>query len=88
MSDTDAIDVIGLLDSAVELARQAGIPVAGWTMQSSDEGYGVWLYVEQDGVQTSIFDEILVHWTAGASALWCVKTLQALIEGAAVEPDS
>ncbi|MEZ4241216.1 MAG: hypothetical protein R3F59_34665 [Myxococcota bacterium] len=66
-------DALALLEQAVEAARSSGIEVTGWTMQSGDDGYAVWLYVEdeEDG-QRSVFDSVDVLPSPLAAARWCL----------------
>lgn len=65
-------DVAAILDRAVATARAAGHPVSGWTMQSSDEGYVAWLYVEDDESQEPLFDDVDLLPSAEAAARWCL----------------
>lgn len=70
-------DRIDLLDECVEIARGRGYPVTGWTMQSGEDGYCAWLYVE-DEEQKSIFDEIDIYATADEAANACREQAEAL----------
>lgn len=65
-------DVAAILDRAVATARAAGHPVSGWTMQSSDDGYVAWLYVEDDESQQPLFDDVDLLPSAEAAARWCL----------------
>jgi hypothetical protein len=65
-------DVVGVLDRAVEVARAAGHEVTGWTMQSGDDGYVAWLYIEDDDGQMPVFDSVDVLPSALAAARWCL----------------
>lgn len=68
-----------LLDLAVNEARTAGVAVSGWTMQSGEGGYAAWLYIEDDETQRSILDEVELHTSARAAALWCLERARALV---------
>lgn len=65
-------DVIRMLDEAVTKAKAAGMEVSGWTMQSSEDGYVAWLYVEDEEGQNFLFDEVDVHGTAQEAAASCL----------------
>lgn len=65
-------DVTTLLDRAVTTARAAGHSVTGWTMQSSEDGYVAWLYIEDDEGQQPLFTDVDLLPTALAAAEWCL----------------
>lgn len=65
-------NVLQMLEDAVEAARATGLEVTGWTMQSGDDGFAVWLYVEDDEGQRPVFDSVDVMPSAEAAARWCL----------------
>lgn len=71
------VDRIDVLDESVEIARGKGYPVTGWTMQSGDDGYCAWLYIE-DEEQSSVFEEINVYGTPDEAANSCREQAEAL----------
>jgi hypothetical protein len=70
--------VVELLDAAVEAARAAGRDCAGWTMQSDEDGYVAWLYREDDDGQHSLFDQVMVQFTAISAAQWVLTEVTRL----------
>ena len=69
-------DVLALLDEAVDFARAAGKEVAGWNMQSGDDGFAVWLYLEDDEGQRPLFESVDVMPSAEAAARWCLAQVR------------
>lgn len=68
-------DAVAVLESAVEAARAAGKPVTGWMMQSSEDGYVAWLYLEDDDGQHSLFESVEILPSPLAAAEWCLTQL-------------
>jgi hypothetical protein len=71
-------DVVEILDEAVEAARSAGHEVAGWMMQSSEDGYVAWLYREDDEGQWPLFEDVDVQFTAESAAESCLTRARAV----------
>lgn len=84
-----ARDAVSILDRAVKIVRAAGRDVAGWTMQSSADGYVAWLYREDDDGQWPLFEDVDVRDTAVAAAESClVRATEEEEDEDADEPDA
>jgi hypothetical protein len=75
-------DPIEVLDEAVEVVRASGREVTGWMMQSNEDGYTAWLYVEDDEAQWPLFEDVETQITALSAAQWVLRKVRGEGDGA------
>ena len=78
MSGSRHGQVVDTLHEAVALARERGLEVTGWTLQSSPEGYAAWLYVELDDTQHHLEAVVDVHRSPTLAARACLASAATL----------
>lgn len=64
-------EVEELFEQAMRAAEARDVPVSGWTLQFTDDGYAAWLYFDDGEQQICLFDDVDLHETVLGAVQAC-----------------